>query len=136
MLPRIIFIISSSGASRSRPSGSTLLISTASSQQQADDIDFLLNLGELFTLVAYGQLLIEKAKIDSVEDDIMDQMFDFMIRDFSKFALQLYSKPGATEEQMALCLNMIRKPVDNPERFNRVWAKHVAVLDGAFEMNP
>ena len=61
---------------------------------------------------------------------------DFMIRDFSKFALQLYSKSGATNTQMALCLNMIRKPVNNAERFDRVWNKHVAVLDGAYEMNP
>jgi acyl-CoA dehydrogenase len=111
------------------------LLTAAPSQEQAGDIDFLLNLGELFTLVAYGQLLIEKAKIDSTEDDVMDQMFDFMIRDFSKFALQLYSKTGATDEQMALCLNMIRKPVNDPERFNRVWEKHVAVLNSAYEMN-
>lgn len=111
------------------------LVAAAPSKEQADDIDFLLNLGELFTLVAYGQLLIEKARIDSVDDDIMDQIFDFMIRDFSKFALQLYSKPAATDEQMALCLNMIKKPVKNSARFDRVWEKHVAVLNGAYEMN-
>ena len=111
------------------------LLAAAPSKEQADDIDFLLNLGELFTLVAYGQLLIEKAKIDAVEDDVMDQMFDFMVRDFSRFALQLYSKTGATEEQMALCLQMIKKPVKDVERFDRVWQKHVAVLDGAYAMN-
>jgi len=113
-----------------------LLATAAPSKEQADDIDFLLNLGELFTLVAYGQLLIEKAKIDAMEDDIVDQMFDFMIRDFSKFALQMYSKTEATDKQMALCLSMIRKPVKDPERFNRIWKKHVAVLDGAYDMNP
>ena len=112
-----------------------LLLTAAPSKAQAEDIDFLLNLGELFTLVAYGQLLIEKAKIDSVEEDVMDQIFDFMIRDFSKFALQLYSKTGATNEQMALCMKMIKKPVNDPERFNRVWEKHIADLNGAYEMN-
>jgi acyl-CoA dehydrogenase len=112
-----------------------LLLTAAPSKEQAEDIDFLLNLGELFTLVAYGQLLIEKAKLDSVEEDVMDQIFDFMIRDFSKFALQLYSKTGATNEQMALCLKMIKKPVNDPERFNRVWQGHIAGLDGAYEMN-
>jgi len=70
-----------------------------------------------------------------VDDDVVDQMFDFMVRDFSRFALQLYSKTSATEEQMALCLQMIRKPVKDTERFDRVWAKHVAVLDGAYAMN-
>ena len=112
------------------------LLTATPSKEQAKDIDFLLNLGELFTLVAYGQLLIEKAKIEGVEDDIMDQIFDFMVRDFSKFALQLYSKTGSTEQQMQLCLKMIKKPVGNPDRFNRVWEKHIAVLDGAYEMNP
>jgi acyl-CoA dehydrogenase len=111
------------------------LLSATPSKEQADDIDFLLNLGELFTLVAYGQLLIEKANIDTVEDDVVDQMFDFMVRDFSKFALQLYSKAGASEQQMALCLKMIKKPVKDPGRFTRVWDKHVAVLDGAYAMN-
>lgn len=112
-----------------------LLLTAAPSKEQAEDIDFLLNLGELFTLVAYGQLLIEKAKIEAVDEDVMDQIFDFMIRDFSKFALQLYSKPGATNEQMALCMKMIKKSVTDPERFKRVWESHVAVLNGAYEMN-
>ena len=112
------------------------LLTATPSKEQAEDIDFLLNLGELFTLVAYGQLLIEKAKIEVVEDDIMDQIFDFMVRDFSKFALQLYSKTGSTEQQMKLCLEMIKKPGKDPERFNRVWEKHIRGLDGAYEMNP
>ena len=112
------------------------LLTAAPNEEQAGDIDFLLNLGELFTLVAYGQLLIEKAKIDAVEDDVMDQIFDFMIRDFSKFALQLYSKTGSTDAQMALCLSMIKKPVSDQQRFNRVWESRVSVLDGAYEMNP
>ena len=112
------------------------LLTATPDKEQAKDIDFLLNLGELFTLVAYGQLLIEKAKIEAVEDDVMDQMFDFMVRDFSKFALQIYSKAGSTEKQMELCLKMIKKPVKDPERFNRVWEKHVAILDGTYEMNP
>jgi hypothetical protein len=30
---------------------------------------------------------------------------------------------------------MIMKPVKDLERFNRVWEKHVAVLDGIYAMN-
>jgi acyl-CoA dehydrogenase len=112
------------------------LLTATPSKEQAKDIDFLLNLGELFTLVTYGQLLIEKAKIEVVENDVMDQIFDFMVRDFSKFALQLYSKTGSTEQQMNLCLKMIKKPVKDLERFNRVWEKNIAVLDRVYEMNP
>jgi len=112
-----------------------LLMRAAPNEDQVGDIDFLLNLGELFTLVAYGQLLIEKAKIDVVEDDVMDQIFDFMVRDFSKFALQLYSKTSSTADQMEICTRIIRKPAVNPGRFNRIWDKHVYALKGAFKMN-
>jgi acyl-CoA dehydrogenase len=112
-----------------------LLMSASPNKDQVKDIDFLLNLGELFTLVAYGQLLIEKAKIDAVEDDLMDQIFDFMVRDFSKFALQLYSKASSTPDQMEICMKMIKKPTVNPERFNRIWEEHVYSLKGTYQMN-
>ena len=112
-----------------------LLMTASPNQDQVKDIDFLLNLGELFTLVAYGQLLIEKTRIDAVEDDLMDQIFDFMVRDFSKFALQLYSKTSSTPKQMEICLKIIKKPVVNPERFNRIWEKHVHSLTETYTMN-
>jgi acyl-CoA dehydrogenase len=112
-----------------------LLMTAAPDEDQVKDIDFLLTLGELFTLVAYGQLLIEKAKIDAVSDDLMDQIFDFMVRDFSKFALQLYSKTSSTDKQMAICMRMIKKPVVDPQRFNRIWEGEVYRLRGTYRMN-
>ena len=112
------------------------LITAAPDKEQGRDIDFLLNLGELFTLVAYGQLIIEKGRMEQVEEDLLDQIFDFMIRDFSKFALQIYSKPGATEAQMALCMKMIRKPVANRDRFRNIWENHAYCLKDSYEMKP
>jgi acyl-CoA dehydrogenase len=112
-----------------------LLMSAAPDKAQVKDIDFLLALGELFTLVAYGQLLIEKARIDAVSDDLMDQVFDFMVRDFSKFALQLYSKINSTDKQMAVCMRMIKKPVVDPQRFNRIWESEVYGRRGTYRMN-
>ena len=112
-----------------------MLFSARPTEEQIKDIDFLLNLGELFTLVAYGQLIIENARIYDIEDDMVDQIFDFMIRDFSKFALQVYSKTSSSEQQMALCLRMIKKPAVNPERFERVWRQYAYALTDAYEMN-
>ena len=112
-----------------------LLMTAPPNKDQVKDIDFLLNLGELFTLVAYGQLLIESTGIEAVEDDLMDQIFDFMVRDFSKFALQLYSKTSSTPKQMEICMKIIKKPVVNPERFNRIWEKHVYSLKETYRMN-
>ena len=78
-------------------------------QAQMKDIDFLLAGGELFALVVYAQLILENARIYGVDDDLVDQIFDFLVRDLSKFALQLHSKPSSTEEQMACCLRMMRR---------------------------
>jgi len=114
----------------------TLLMTTPPSKEQTRDIDFLLCMGELFTLVAYGQLIIEKGKMDGLGDDLLEQIFDFMVRDFSKFALQLYTKTSSTESQMEGCLKMIRKPVVDEERFQRVWQKEVLPLTDTYEMNP
>jgi acyl-CoA dehydrogenase len=98
-------------------------------------VDFLLALGEIFTLVVYGQLILEAAKLYAVSDDLIDQIFDVMVRDLSKFALQLYSKPSSTGPQTDYCLKMIRKPVMVGERYQRVW-QEVHALKDAYEMNP
>ncbi|UOG35056.1 acyl-CoA/acyl-ACP dehydrogenase [Leptospira noguchii] len=108
---------------------------TPPDSKQSKDLDFMLILGELFTLVAYGQLLIENAAIEKVDNDLLDQIFDFMIRDFSKYALQLYSKRSSTKEQMEKCMSMIFKPVENEELFNRVCTKVYSYKD-AYEMAP
>ena len=105
-------------------------------EAQRKDIDLLLNVGELFTLVIYGQLALENARTYAIDDDLVDRIFDFMVRDFSTFALQLHSKPSTTPTQMDYCLKMIRKPVVNAERYGRVWNDQVHPLKDAYEMNP
>jgi len=102
---------------------------------QTEDVDFLLALGEIFTLVVYGQLILEAAGLYGVDDDFVDQMFDVLVRDVSKFALQLHSKPASTAEQMEYCLQMIRRPVQDTGRYDRVW-REVHGLKDAYEMNP
>jgi len=119
----------------------TFLLASASdagaSAAQAKDIDFLLSMGELFTLVAYGQLIIEYRNMnrDEVSDDLLEQVFDFMVRDFSKHALAIYSKPSSTQVQMDLCQKMIARPVVDPARFERIWTDHVFALKGQYEMS-
>ncbi len=112
-----------------------LLMAARPNKEQIQDIDFLLILGELFTIVVYGQLILENAPVHSVEDDLLDQIFDILVRDFSKFALQLYSKTSSTGLQRTFCRRMIRKPVVDPGRFERIWQQHVFSLQGAYRMN-
>jgi len=105
-------------------------------EAQRRDTDFLLALGEMFTLVVYGQLILENAGIYNLDDDLLDQIFDFMVRDFAKFALQLYSKPSSTPQQMDYLLKMIKKPVVDPARYRRVWDNHVFALKDTYQMSP
>jgi acyl-CoA dehydrogenase len=105
-------------------------------EAQRRDVDFLLALGELFALVVYGQLVLENAKIYDIEEDLLGQIFDFLVRDFSAHALQLYSKPSCTPTQMDYCLRMVRKPIADDALYQRVWNDYVYALNGAYEMNP
>jgi acyl-CoA dehydrogenase len=111
-----------------------MMMKTPPSAEQAKDIDFLLTAGEMFTLVVYGQLVLENAKIYNVETEVIDQIFDFMVRDFSKFALQLYSKPSSTPGQMEQCLKMLKKPVVDATRYNTVWESHVLKMKDQYSM--
>jgi acyl-CoA dehydrogenase len=112
-----------------------LLARATPSESQQRDVDFLLALGEIFTLVVYGQLVLEAAGLHGVGDDLVDQIFDALVRDVSEFALQLYSKPSSTAPQMEYCLQMIAKPVVDEARYERVWQEVYALKD-AYEMNP
>ena len=103
---------------------------------QMKDVDFLLAMGEMFALVVYSQLLLENAPKYEVDDDLLDQIFDFMVRDMSKFALQLFSKVSSTDSQMEGCRKIIAKPAVDTARYDRVWEKHVLPTAGAYEMNP
>jgi len=110
---------------------------TRPNMEQMMDTDFSLLLGELFTLCVYGQCILEESKLTNVDDDLIDQIFDFLVRDFSKYALQLYSKNGSTVAQQDACFKMIMKQSCTDEDANRsekIW-KEVEKLDGAYEMN-
>lgn len=102
---------------------------------QQRDTDFIMSLGELFTLVVYGQLILENAKVYRVENEVVDQIFDFMVRDFSRFALQLHGKRSSRPEQMDFCMKMLRKPAVDEARYHNVWQNHVLALKDLYEMN-
>ncbi|HQG31247.1 MAG TPA: acyl-CoA dehydrogenase, partial [Deltaproteobacteria bacterium] len=105
-------------------------------KMQDMDPTFSLPLGEMFSIVVYGQLILEEAKIMNLDQDILNQIFDFMVRDFSHFALQIYSNHSTKDEQRAFCKDiMLMKPVADAEQYTRVWDKYVITLSGEYEMN-
>ena len=108
-----------------------LLATVPPDEAQQKDVDFLLALGELFALVVYAQLILENTRIypEEISDELLNHIFDCLVRDFSKHALQLHSKPGSSSHQMELCLRMLRKPVVDGESFARVWEQVHALKD-------
>ena len=105
---------------------------------KAQDMDpsFSLPLGEMFSIVVYGQLILEQAALDAVEPDIINQVFDFMVRDFSRFALQIYATHNTRDDQRAFCkdIMLIRSERDDIQ-YNRVWNDYVLSLNGEYIMN-
>jgi acyl-CoA dehydrogenase len=112
-----------------------LLATAAPDADQMRDLDFLLVIGHLFTLVVYGQLILEQAALIGLDADLLDQIFAVQIRDFSQHAVALHGKPSSTSAQQHWAMSAVRKPVVDADRFERVW-QQVKAYDGAYEMRP
>jgi len=111
------------------------LVDAGPDEAQQKDLDYLLTLGELFTLIPYGQLICEQAAHIGLPLDTLDQIFDVLIRDFSGYAAELHGKTSATDAQQEWAKSAITKPVVDGARFESVWAKTRA-LAGGYEMRP
>jgi acyl-CoA dehydrogenase len=100
---------------------------------QTANTDWLLAVGEIFTLVVYAQLVLENAEIYDIDADVVDQIFDVVVRDMSRFAVELHGKAATTPEQCKHCLTMVRQPAVDDARYQRVWDQ-VYALRHAYEM--
>ncbi len=112
----------------------TFLIKATPDEAQSKDIDYLLALGDCFTLVVYGHLILENAALLKIEDDVVDEIFDVLVRDFSRYAVNILTKPSNTETQQTLARELIQVPVPDAARFNRIWENNVFVLKGQYAM--
>jgi acyl-CoA dehydrogenase len=113
-----------------------LLEKAGPDKHQDLDPSFSLPLGEMFSIVVYGQLILEQAGFDNLDRDILNQIFDFMVRDFARFALQIYGMHNAKDEQRAFCKEiMLIKSVGDDAQYNRIWEKYVFALNGEYAMN-
>jgi hypothetical protein len=57
------------------------------------------------------------------------------VRDFSQYALSVYSNFENSPEQEAYLKELIKKPVINDEKFKGVWEKDVLSLKDKYVMN-
>ena len=111
-----------------------LLMVAKPDKNQSRDLDNLLVLGELFTLVVYCHLVLEKALMDETGHDLLNQMFGLFVRDFSGYATELYGKPSNSSRQRKMIRRLIQAPVADAEQAERVWNEHVYALKGQYRM--
>jgi len=78
--------------------------------------------------------VLENAEIYDIESDVVDEIFDVVVRDMSSFAVELFSNARTTTEQGEFCQAMVRKPVVDNERYERIWIDHVYALRDAYKM--
>ncbi|MBD8507660.1 acyl-CoA dehydrogenase [Hoyosella sp. G463] len=110
-----------------------LLTEATPSAEQIKDMNFMLEVGQLFTQIVYGHLILEQARIEGIDDALIDQIFTTIVRDFSSYAVALYSKPLATDEQQKRMIAAIRRPADSDD--SSTWDA-VASMSGSYTMNP
>lgn len=107
----------------------TLLICAPPSKEQAGNIDYMLAAGELFTLIVYAQLILENSKIYETDNDLLEQIFTFLVKDYSSFALQMILDQENSADQEEIYYKMIKKPVKVAGGFQRVWDQVYALKD-------
>jgi acyl-CoA dehydrogenase len=99
------------------------------SDQMSGDLDFQQSLSQLFTLIPYAQLILEQAQIEETAQDIVDLVFETLVRDFSTTAIELHGKDSSTDAQQTWALANVRKPVVDAERRDRVYSEVRALAD-------
>jgi len=112
----------------------SLLIEAPPSREQAKNIDYMLAAGELFTLIVYAQLILENSRIYNTDADVLEQIFTFLVKDYSAFALQMILSHENSAAQEEIFHRMIKKPVNNGAGFTRVWDT-VHALKDQYSMN-
>jgi acyl-CoA dehydrogenase len=112
----------------------TLLLEAGPNEAQAGDIDYMLAVGELFSSIVYGHLILEKALMENFDYNLLNQIFDVFVRDFSAYATTLHGKPGNSDEQRALILELIKAPVADAGQFDTVWREKVLALNGRYQL--
>ncbi|OHU99634.1 acyl-CoA dehydrogenase family protein [Mycobacterium talmoniae] len=113
----------------------TLLAVAGPTADQRRDVDFLFLLGELFALLPYAQLILEQARFEQTEPGILDHLFEVLVTDFSMHATRLHCATSATAAQRTRALDLIREPVADPQRFDRVVAAARGLAD-TYQMSP
>ncbi len=102
-------------------------------KEQLKNIDYMLALGEMFTLIVYAQLILENSKLHSISSALLDEIFGFLVRDFAQFALTQVSNYNNSAQQEDLLKAMMKKPYLDPATTRTLWENEVIPLIGTYQ---
>lgn len=107
----------------------------APDKSMTKNMDYMLNIGEIFTLIVYAQLVLESAKLNFVDEKLIDQIFGYFIKDANAFALnQMNNQINSEKQDEYLQKLALTKPNVDKERDEMFWKEFVQILDGAYVM--
>ena len=113
-----------------------MLASATPDTLQQKDIDLAFGVGQLFATVPYAQLILEEALLSGCDEALLDEIFAVLVRDFNSYAVELGDKSATTDAQARFAMRMIRRPVFDAARYDKVWKEHVQPINGAYQMRP
>lgn len=112
-----------------------LLSEAGPSSEQSKDIDWMLEVGEIFCVIAYAAVILEQADLTGYENAaVMDQMLQVFVNDINAHALKLYNKASTDDNQQAWCMKLIRRPAHDSSREDKVY-EEILSLAGTYQMN-
>ncbi|MCJ7453198.1 MAG: acyl-CoA dehydrogenase [Steroidobacteraceae bacterium] len=120
-----------------------LMATAAPRGEQAKDLDFLLNIGQIFTQIVYAQLAAEAAALaidgapggtragttaacTGLDEKHVDRMFGVFVQDLSEYAVAVHGQASATREQQAGAMALIHRAAADPATAARLHAEVVS----------
>lgn len=113
----------------------SVLMEAPPSPEQKSNVDYMLAAGELFTLIVYAQLILENSRIYSIGSDLLEQIFSFLVKDFSASALHMVLNYENSEKQEAFFKSMLKKPLHDEQCRSRLWEQQVLVFKDQYHMS-
>lgn len=113
----------------------SVLMQAPPSREQRANVDYMLAAGELFTLIVYAQLILENSRIYAVDSDLLEQIFSFLVKDFSAYALKMVLNYENSEEQDEFFKSMLKKPVFDEKCRSRLWEQQVFAFKDQYRMS-
>ena len=95
----------------------------------------MLAAGELFTLIVYAQLILEKKTDYAINDELLEEVFRFLIVDFSKYGLEMLLNHNNTETQREIYEKMIKRPASKKGSSKKVFVEQVEILKDIYRMS-